>query len=519
MILITSAAYVNPGLASEFGKIPPCMLPVQNRRLYEHQIHLVSKFKGEKIVISLPSQYVVPKFDIENIKRLGADVISVPEELSLGESVVYALNVSNCNNEPLRILHGDTLFCEIDDSTDIYAIAKVEYDYDWANVHNDSGSVYAGFFAFSHPSLLIQKITENRYDFIKGVEGYSCAQSMSGLQFKGWMDFGLVNSYYRSISQMTTQRAFNSIEISPYSVRKKSKDCKKILAEANWFSCLPASMRHYAPSLWDWGVDGEYGFYEIEYYYLSSLASLFVFGKNPLFVWDEIIDACASYLKDEYSIKPAHPKTIAIENDSLYAAKTISRLLDYCEMKGIDANKPWKINGVATPSLIDIISEVGQLISKEDEKFATLMHGDFCFSNILYDFKSKSIKVIDPRGLDSRGNQTIYGDIRYDVAKLAHSVIGLYDFIIGGMFYLEEVSPYEMTISFPTSGLLAEIQECFMRTSFAGHTQTELSTVPIVILLFLSMLPLHYDDSRRQNAMLANALRLYVELKKGTYDV
>ena len=40
MILITSAAYVTPGLASEFGKLPPCMLPVQNRRLYEHQIKL-----------------------------------------------------------------------------------------------------------------------------------------------------------------------------------------------------------------------------------------------------------------------------------------------------------------------------------------------------------------------------------------------------------------------------------------------------------------------------------------------
>ena len=41
MILITSGAYIDSSLAYEFGNIPPCMLPVQNKRLYEHQIELI----------------------------------------------------------------------------------------------------------------------------------------------------------------------------------------------------------------------------------------------------------------------------------------------------------------------------------------------------------------------------------------------------------------------------------------------------------------------------------------------
>ena len=37
---------------------------------------------------------------------------------------------------------------------------------------------------------------------------------------------------------------------------------------------------------------------------------------------------------------------------------------------------------------------------------------------------------------------------------------------------------------------------------------------PIMINLFLSMIPLHSDNNLRQKAMLANALNLYIEFKE-----
>ena len=141
------------------------------------------------------------------------------------------------------------------------------------------------------------------------------------------------------------------------------------------------------------------------------------------------------------------------------------------------------------------------------------MHGDFCFSNILYDFKSKTIRVIDPRGLDVEGHQSIYGDMRYDVAKLAHSILGMYDYIIGGNFTYTEMEPYNVELQFPGNDVIKAVQEFFRSMNFAGHTLKELSTYPIMIHLFLSMLPLHSDKPKRQKAMLANALRLYVEYK------
>ena len=273
-------------------------------------------------------------------------------------------------------------------------------------------------------------------------------------------------------------------------------------------------MRHYAPTLWDSGIseDGR-GYYEIEYYFQSSLANLFVFGKNPTFVWKEILNACAAYINDEFTYKPENIETIAKQNTQLYGVKTRIRLEEYANQVGVDLNHPWEINNVDVPSLLQIAEEMDAEIDKKSSSFTTMMHGDFCFSNILYDFKSKSIRVIDPRGLDLEGHKSIYGDVSYDVAKLAHSILGMYDYIIGGNFTYAEFEGYKMELKFPQNNVIISVQDYFREMTFAGCSLKDLSTYPIMIHLFLSMLPLHSDNQERQKAMLANALRLYIEYK------
>lgn len=487
------------------------MLPVQNRRLYEHQVAIVPE--GESVVLSLPQSYTLTGYDKKRLSTLGVTVVKSPDELSLGQSVVYVLNVLGKYNEPVGIFHGDTLFSSLIDTKDVCAVAQAEDDYDWADANKYDRTIYAGYFAFSDQSLLIQKITENSYKFIAGVDEYSKVKSLQQVVLPNWMDFGISNTYYRSISKMTTQRVFNSMKVTRYSVRKSSKDKRKMDAEANWILSLPHQMKHYAPALWDKGEDEERGFYEIEYYFLSSLANLFVFGKNKPYVWDEIISACVEFLNDEAQFKPKDAETIARHNDQLYSAKTLQRLYTYSQQSGISLERPFRINGIEVPSIRQIIDEIEPMLTKEDTRFATLMHGDPCFSNILYDFKSKSIKVIDPRGLDNEGNLCIYGDFRYDVGKLAHSIIGMYDYIIGGMYDYSENTPYDVQLNFEITDELLQIQENFRKQKFGGYTLTELATYPVLIHLFLSMLPLHNDYPERQKAMLANALRLYVELK------
>ena len=193
--------------------------------------------------------------------------------------------------------------------------------------------------------------------------------------------------------------------------------------------------------------------------------------------------------------------------------KTLKRLTEYTKETGISFDQPWKLNGTQTPSLLQIVQETGEMIARDKREFVTMMHGDFCFSNILYDFKSKSVKVIDPRGIDNDGNFSMYGDMRYDVAKLAHSIVGLYDLIIAGMFDYSESAPYDINLKLETTDSVLATQEMFKTLLFAGYNIEELNVYPIMVHLFLSMLPLHRDNPERQKAMLANALRLYIELK------
>ena len=165
MFLITSAAYISPGLASELGKLPPCMLPVQNKRLYEHQVALVPE--DEQIVLSLPQSYQLTKYDEKRLSSLNIRVVPVPDGFSLGQSIIYVLNSIGQYAHPLSILHGDTLFSKLTFEKDTCAVANAEDAYEWASAGQHEDMVYSGFFSFSDQSLLIQKITEYSYKLSK----------------------------------------------------------------------------------------------------------------------------------------------------------------------------------------------------------------------------------------------------------------------------------------------------------------------------------------------------------------
>lgn len=513
MILITSANYVNFGLTSEFGHIPPCMLPVQNKRLYEHQYALIEKLQTnlnnrENVYISLPDDYEIPLFDEIKLGRLNISVIKISSKLSLLSSVKEAIEKYANDDEPIRILLGDTLFSELPTALDVYLYGTSEDDYKWD--YSDSNNVYSGYFAFSNKEKLLSAINYvynngDRNNFTDIIEKYS----LTGVKSTGWLDFGLQNTYYRSISKFTTQREFNSLHITKHSVRKYSKDTHKMQAESNWYYSLPSDMKHFAPAIWNTYTHG----YEIEYLYLSSLANMYVYGESSYNTWVNIINACCEYLTAEYSHTCTDAESVAKTNNLLFTYKTLSRISKYAKDKSFDLNHSLLLNGKSLPSVNDIILEMDKHIEKDVVRFTSIMHGDFCFSNTLYDFKSQSVKVIDPRGLSADGSEiTNYGDLRYDVAKLAHSIIGKYDFIMAGRFEYSESSKYDIRFHVYDNNNCI-IAKYFLDRMSSCYNITTDTIYPIMINLFLSMLPLHNDNVLRQKALLANALQLYLEYK------
>ncbi|WP_422138232.1 hypothetical protein [Endozoicomonas sp. ALC020] len=352
-------------------------------------------------------------------------------------------------------------------------------------------------------------MAKNSGDFVKGLKHYSQHCRLKGLDTQEWLDFGHINTFFRSRTLITTQREFNEMSITPRVVEKASKKRLKMQAEANWFKTLPEELRIFTPHLVSDRTEDELATYSLEYLYLLPLNDMFVYGRLPGSVWHQIFQACQEVsvaFKGHQPLKAITPEQLV----SLYLPKTLTRLEDFAAQRDFDLNKSLTFNGAALPSLLDIAHETAQLIERAVPGDVGVAHGDFCFSNILYDSRVQAIKLIDPRGVDNEGNLTIYGDRRYDIAKLYHSVIGLYDLIIAQRFELESrPEAGEFYLNFPDAERLLEIQETFRKSFFHQQPETEKQILAITIHLFLSMLPLHSDRPEGQMAMIANALRLY----------
>ena len=75
------------------------------------------------------------------------------------------------------------------------------------------------------------------------------------------------------------------------------------------------------------------------------------------------------------------------------------------------------------------------------------IHGDPVFSNVLVD-KNSDIKLVDPRGVDSNGTNTIYGDIMYDYAKVLQSLSGYDEILLTGELSLNTQPKVDILMSY-----------------------------------------------------------------------
>jgi hypothetical protein len=358
----------------------------------------------------------------------------------------------------------------------------------------EEGLVLTGYFSFADSARFVQEVTRAGGGFVAGVLAYARAHPLAHLVAEQWLDCGHVNTYHRSRRSLTTEREFNHLAPAGRSVVKSGSNHRKIAAEASWFETLPPALRVYAPAYLGRGM-GATPSYALEYLHHPTLADLFVFGRLERRTWERILADCDEFLSG--CLAHAAPPDAPTGPD-LYLDKTMERLEAYARATGVDLDAPCRLNGVALPSLTRMAGEAAALVP--DEPAQTLIHGDFCFSNILYDARADLIRVIDP-----------YGDIRYDLGKLHHSAVGWYDLIIAGYFRLHRQGALDFDFALPGDPSREAVAELYLGRNFAGRS---VAVAPAIsVLLFLSMLPLHSDDARRQTALLANGLRLFQALE------
>lgn len=516
MYLITSAAYIASELQSEFGLLPPSFLPLGNKRLFHHQLELIPSV--ERTILTLPEGFKPGPYDSQFLAENNIELLFLPVHLNLGESIVYALNLIEFNSqEPLYMLHGDTLLNQLPVGVDILGLSQVEDNYDWAEYQSETGLlsnnandgvpignlISNGYFSFSSPKSLIKHIVLAKWDFISGLNRYQKEKKLTPSLCTDWFDFGHSHTYYHSKSKMTTQRAFNEMNINRQIVTKLSSKKFKLAAEANWYRSIPMQLKYYTPQLLNTEEHDTYFGYSIEYLHLTALNELYVFSQLPAFAWRKILKACFKFLNDTKQYKSEYKKTLA----SLFGNKTFERLYDFAKTAPFDIEQPLTINGKTQLSLKQL-AEISLKFLPSDNAEITVLHGDFCFSNILYDFRTCNIKVIDPRGIDASNTPTIYGNNLYDIAKLAHSVIGLYDCIIAG-YFTAELTNQSLKFSMPFDPRRVQIIADFIAMMDTEFSVTEKQLYAMQIQLFISMLPLHDDRPDRQLGFIGNAYRLY----------
>lgn len=515
MILINSAAYVSLDFQAEIGVIPPCMLPIGNKKLIEFQVeYFKSILPNENIIVSLPESYQLSINESRLVNDLDVLAIKVPDEFSLAESILYVMNVQMKRDlGHLRILHGDTLIRDIPSELDLIAVVRRDQDYNWhqeLSMGSNTSFIWAGYFSFSSRLDLVRALAVSRGNFVKAIDNYRKKIAVTVSEVYHWHDCGHINTYFDARANVTTQRSFNSLSIDGGVVTKSSQKSLKMQAEINWFEHIPVPLRKFQPQFINCGVlpNGNI-FYQIEFLSLLPLNELYVHGRNPASFWRRIFRVVCEYFNLSANIKMfSDEELISIKHssDRLYEQKTHVRIDSFIKLRHLDVSKKVYYGDVILGSINEIANDcIERVLSLPC--VPSVMHGDLCFSNMLFDVRSQRLRLIDPRGIDEDDQLTILGNQTYDLAKLAHSVIGMYDFIIAGRYWIDYSQKGEMLV-FDIDDRLMMIQQDFLQTQFIKSMDNQ-QIMPAVVLLFLSMLPLHDDRPDRQHAMLLNAFRLY----------
>jgi len=515
MLHILSGRYLTGSMGDEIGLIPLSFPPISNIRLIYHQIQLFRNYDSQiYISISLPKSYSLLERDFQMLSTRNVDIIWVEDGLSQKEELLYVLEniVSYKLQNDLWLLQGDTLPVDLPHEENLIAV-------EWSDLENEmyveeygveKNLIYCGMYRFSDILFLKKCLHANsNNNFYAAIKQYSLHIVTPKSVLSPVHYLGSVAGYYKARSAITSERAFNTLDVKNIVLSKFSSNIAKITAESNWFEKIPTSMKHYMPQYISSQVKNSKYSYSIEYLPCLPLNELYVYGRQTIIFWNKIFTKFIQYFSDAQKVyKKSGMKGVDsfALNKKLFIDKTLERVEQFSIDCSFDLTAENTFCSETLPSVNQIIEETSKHVLTM-KNIIGFLHGDLCFSNILYDSRSESIKLIDPRGIDNSGSEMLYGSIIYDVAKLSHSVIGLYDYIISDQYELSgDKHVFNFEIFLPQG--VEEIQALFFERLPISNINSK-DIYAINILLFLSMLPLHYDDPKRQRALLANALRLY----------
>lgn len=537
MLICFSGSYIGQEMSLHLGVLPPAFLPVGSERLFQLQHRLMAQ--GEPMVLTLPSDYTVPARDLDILQDLGIELVFTDPKLSLCDAVCAVLDHLPQEDTPVRLLFGDTLvqFTEGEPAyEDFVAIKPAVMDYPWLYADQTDGnppsffsqstkygqhlSAVCGYFRFSDPALIRQAFKQGSLK--SALELYVSQHSCALTLVDSWHDFGHLTLYYQSKRDLLVARSFNALHSDGYSIIKTSKQTRKIRAEAAWYENLPDSIALHAPRYLGRKDRNFQAGYRLEYLYLPTISDIAVFGQIPIGTWSRIVGKCLDLMSKFHSIRPdqSAPEASPSFSDHFYndiiVGKTWERIEEFCKTSVFSLDSEISINGRLLPPLREVIADVIGQIPRTTPGDICFWHGDFFFGNLFFDLNTQRVIMVDPRGQLGDGTLSQFGDYRYDLGKLAHSILGGYDHILLERCTFQHDSPHE--ISFQIEGYdvdgCSPLGDLFLVQVQESYELPEPTIRALGALMFFSMLPLHADDPDRQKRLLASGLNQYSLLRR-----
>lgn len=286
-------------------------------------------------------------------------------------------------------------------------------------------------------------------------------------------DFGTLSEYLKNRG-IPNHRSFNEVYFDPQNktvYKRSDEDPAKIFKEIVWYSFVKNEFDDiivYTPRLLsDVDFFCKNQGYMMEYLTHPSLRELRLFFGTNLCVWELILENIIHVKKVTEILKFPNISPVP---------EIISKI-----KSRINRNNP---SDLKVEFMIQRLREIGSVIDKD----SYFLHGDMCFSNILYDVGQQNLYLLDPRG-------DLMGSRYYDWAKICQSVFYHYDHIDSGLFYANERGEFLGIEDSNANGIV----ELFYNRYIQMFTPLELEYIDLLTAsLFLTMIPLHSDTPVHQ---------------------
>jgi dTDP-glucose pyrophosphorylase len=548
-VLIPAAGRVAEGILALSSISCPAMVPVGGRPVIYWTIKYLRSLGLRKFVIAVASRGLAIEDFLECTIDRDCEVrFMVPDGRGgVGDTVRNLADYADSG--PALVVLGDTHF-QFSNASEVWTtepavlIAPVTESERWCTAEvTPSGYVHKlhdkspelpeplqaliGVYYFpdvrqlrtaSRDAAEVARSSGRRTEFSDILNRIATDSPIRALPAGDWLDCGNPDRQASSHRAMLQKRDFNELQIDPVfgTITKRSQNREKFIDEINYLRLLPPDLAVLFPRVVASSSEWSDPFVTMEYYGYPTLSEAFVFESVSANLWDQIFVHLREIIERGFMTRQR--PISAQEIRRMYLDKTRERVsqLESSDLfaRLLSAGEVM-VNGQKLANLRKLWPQIEQRVaSLAANVTGCVIHGDLCLSNVLYDLRSRIVKLIDPRG--SFGQAGIYGDPRYDVAKLFHSTHGLYDFLVNDLFDLE-VNDNVITFDVRAQKSHCEIGNRFERVFFPAYDRDEI--LLITALLFASMPALHYDVPRRQMAMYVRSLQLFDELFRNPSDL